>query len=430
MDTLTRKRDRWLAFLLCGYLAAPLYPIPFVGFSWSLLLLALLIMGAGRCSHDFRLRAPEPLALWLVWLCGSVALSFGWNYAMEPTFAEPGAAMKYLAQFVLYSFACVIGYSLFTSRTFARQSVAAFAVGIGIVSLFVLGEYLLFGGLRGDGWSHLTRMSQNSYGVQFSTFLPFVYGAIVGFRRKGFWTLVLICCISAVLVNNSRTAWITTALTASIFLLTFALVKRRVGLAVAVAFFGLVSVLAIWSAVPDSIAKNVTLEYETFNDLRRDKSWMIRQLQVQKAEELFEEHPILGVGPGQFRFQVVALDMPDVLASRSAFDFNDVSAHNSYIQFLAECGLLFTAPYIGLVLWLAVAGFRASTALLRRGEVWGLSLYSGLVGMSVHFWTISGLTTTGPWFIYGAAVALVARSRIQHEGLRMRRAGHSHVMPA
>jgi O-antigen ligase len=412
MDTDYSKVVRLTGILLCFYLAAPLYPIPIVDLSWSVLLLAILLIEAVRRTGGFSLRAPGSLVFLLLWFCVSLALSFGWNYSASTTVAAPDAAGKYIAQFVLFSVACVIGYSLFTSRTFARLSVRAFAAGIATVSVFVLGEHLVLGGLRGDGWSQLTRMSQNGYAVQYSTFLPFLFGALVTSRRRAWWIVAFVCSLAAVLINSSRTAWGTTLLTGFIFLITYAVIKRRAATALAVATLSLLSVVLIWSVVPAKIVESVTKDYETFDNLKGDKSWMIRQLQVQKAGFIFEDHPLLGVGPGQFRFQTVELGMPDVLASRSAFEFNDVSAHNSYIQFLAEGGLLFTVPYVVFLLWLAVAGFRASVSLLREGEIWGLCLYSSLIGMSVHFWTISGLTTTGPWFLYGAMTALIRQARL------------------
>jgi O-antigen ligase len=412
MDAKYSKGVSLTGLLLCFYLAAPLYPIPIVGLSWSLPLLGILLVEAVRRSGSFRLRVPGRLLSLLLWLCGSLAVSFGWNYAANTTVAAPDVALKYIAQFLLLSLACVIGYSLFASGTFARHSVRAFASGIAVVSLFVLGEHLVLGGLRGDGWSHLTRMSQNSYAVQYSTFLPFLFGALATSKKRIWWTVALVCCLAAVLVNSSRTAWGTTLLTALIFLVTYAVINHRAGFALTVAVLGVLSLVLIWSVIPARIVENVTRDYETFENLQGDKSWMIRRLQVQKAGDIFEDHPLLGVGPGQFRFQTVELGMPDVLASRSAFEFNDVSAHNSYIQFLAEGGLLFTVPYVAFLLWLALAGFRASVNLLRRGEIWGLCLYASLAGMSVHFWTIAGLTTTGPWFLYGATAALIYQGRL------------------
>jgi hypothetical protein len=31
--------------------------------------------------------------------------------------------------------------------------------------------------------------------------------------------------------------------------------------------------------------------------------------------------------------------------------------------------------------------------------------------MSLHLWTISGLTGTAPWFVYGLAAAVIERGR-------------------
>jgi O-antigen ligase len=136
-----------------------------------------------------------------------------------------------------------------------------------------------------------------------------------------------------------------------------------------------------------------------------DKSYMIRETMNQRSWKLFLQSPIWGIGPGRYRQVYVPLEMPQVMANRSDTDFVRKSAHNSYLSFLAEGGLLATLPLAALLCFLAIRGGWAAIVLARRGAHWALGVYASFIAMSVHLWSLSGLTGTHAWFIYGLLAA-------------------------
>jgi hypothetical protein len=78
---------------------------------------------------------------------------------------------------------------------------------------------------------------------------------------------------------------------------------------------------------------------------------------------------------------------------------------------LAETGLLGSIPFGLLLLTLTVRGYRACKNLARQGQAWVLGIYAGFVGMSVHLWSLSGLTGTAPWFVYGLLAAVIVMDK-------------------
>lgn len=70
-----------------------------------------------------------------------------------------------------------------------------------------------------------------------------------------------------------------------------------------------------------------------------------------------------------------------------------------------------SVPFALLLVWLVGAGGWTAVGMARQGEWWGPALVIGLVGMSVHFWTLSGLTGTAPWFVYGATAGMIYRAK-------------------
>ena len=94
------------------------------------------------------------------------------------------------------------------------------------------------------------------------------------------------------------------------------------------------------------------------------------------------------------------------------------SSHNSYVSFVAENGIVGAVPLAFLLLVLAVGGDGAAGRLARRGQVWALGVYAGFIGMSIHLWALSGLTSTATWFVYGLVAALIMLNRqatVDHE---------------
>jgi O-antigen ligase len=407
------RRTPALPLLLAFYLAAPLYPIPLINVSLSFPVIVILVLQIQRRTGQLPLPRHSRLTAFLVCLLVAMIISLVANVLSGDLVEGYADSLKAVAQFGFYIVCAGLGYRLFCQPSFPASAATAFAIGVAVMSLFVIVEQLLFGGYEW-GWSNLTRMSQNGYAVQYSAFLPFMYCALVASKRLGArlcWGLLVAFSLGAVLINSSRTAWGTTVLTLCVFIAIYAVVRRRYIAALIAALVIPVVLLGTWLVLPDRVRDSVEKDFDTFDNLQGDKSWMIRQLQIQKSMKIFAEKPLIGVGPAQFRNQLVALEMPDVLAGRNARQFSDVSAHNSYIQALSEGGLIFMTPFVAMLAWLLLAGARAAVVLCRRGEVWALGLFAGMIGLSVHFWTIAALMNTSTWFLYGGVAAMIFRAR-------------------
>ena len=134
---------------------------------------------------------------------------------------------------------------------------------------------------------------------------------------------------------------------------------------------------------------------------------MTRQVMNQKSTKLFENFPCFGVGPGRYQSVYVPLDLPPVLAHRTENDFMRKGSHNSYLSFLAEGGVVGTLPLAALIVVLAIRGASAAMSLNRKGEQWALGVYASFISMSVHLWSLAGLTGTHAWFVYGLLAAII-----------------------
>jgi len=145
----------------------------------------------------------------------------------------------------------------------------------------------------------------------------------------------------------------------------------------------------------------------TFQNLEEDKSYMIRQVMIQKGLRLFKESPLVGVGANRFTLTWADIDLPDILEYRGTGEFETKNAHNSYIQWLAEFGLIGTIPLVILLAVLTIRGFTTARKAILRRDLVPLAIYLSFLQMSMQMWVITALTGTVSWFIYGFLMAAI-----------------------
>lgn len=141
-------------------------------------------------------------------------------------------------------------------------------------------------------------------------------------------------------------------------------------------------------------------------DLSFDKSWLLRELMIEKAIGFATEWPVLGVGlhhfnDYDFEFGSRLNNDPQFkrLVYRSDDFYNTRSAHNSYFQLLAETGYLGVSVIL-LIIFIPVS--KLIIKLLTKPHA-SLALACGLLGISIHYYVISSITGAIGWFTLGLA---------------------------
>ncbi len=261
-------------------------------------------------------------------------------------------------------------------------------------------------------------LSQNTYGILFSTFTPFAFVLVFLLRSAPAkllaWAGVLLLLV-AIAINGSRSSWLASTLGLTVLTVLFLVTRPRKGLSLG--GFVAVALLAgslLVAVAPPAVIEPISARFATLDRVEEDKSYATRELMQQKALILFSENPFFGVGRGQFRQSEVQFDLTvavEAYGRNPSKDFNRVASHNSYAQWIAELGLAGTIPLAILLVLLAVQGLRASIALARSGEIWSLAIYAGFIAMSVHLWSIDNLQTTSTWFMYGLVAAMIEYQR-------------------
>jgi O-antigen ligase len=315
-------------------------------------------------------------------------------------------SLVYLVRYAYWFLVLVVTVYLISSQIkLAERLVRIIAIGIFALGVLRLGE-AIFGGAIG-AWTRLHFITQNGYGIQFSMFYPLLLSFVYWGPKRKLAMLALPLVLAAILLNGSRSNWIATLVGTVVFLWMHLRTQPRRARAVAILLL-LVSMIGLGALfAPQEVTSAFEARFSTLEKLEQDKTFVIRQLMTQKGLRLFQASPWTGVGVSRWRKESIPLEIPRVLSYAPQSHFDAKSSHNSYISFLAENGLVGTIPFGFLLLTLTIRGYSASRNLAMQGQVWVLGIYASFIGMSVHLWSLSGLTGTAPWFLYGLLAAVI-----------------------
>lgn len=144
-------------------------------------------------------------------------------------------------------------------------------------------------------------------------------------------------------------------------------------------------------------------------DLEFDKSWLTRQLMIEKSKEIIAHHPYFGIGVGNFvRYQAnidVIFDRKYSRLINGGLDrsyYNTRSSHNSYIHILSETGVLGFLVFIWILVPLLYKSFKS----LYMGSIDDKNtILISIIGICIHFVAITSITGALSWFIIGSAYA-------------------------
>jgi len=313
-----------------------------------------------------------------------------------------------LVQYAYWILVFVIMGYIFRSSKIRKTMSTIFAFAVVAVTALRWYEALFHG--RIGAWSGTTIMTQNTYGFQFSVFVPFLYIKIFDkeTKRRWFWILMTIAMIVAVGFNGSRGNWVAMALGAAVMGLVFLITQPKKVPAFILTILAILVVGFIVLNISSQISEAFTSRFETLFSLEEDKTYVVRQVLVQKGLKLFEESPIIGVGSARFTRERVSVEIPELLRySDTDFVLSTKQSHNSYIQFLAEFGLLGSIPLAMMIIYLAVRGLQMTYEEMKEGKFIDFAIFIAFIQMSVHMWVLSSFTGTLTWAIYGMLVGTI-----------------------
>ena len=369
--------------------------LPVVAVSLSAPLFAWIALEA--CATRTASLAPRwgvlAAAFWLS-LLGSLALNV--IYGDLGLLGERELALLLRFGFWLTVFlttAAITGRAEWTPRLCA--ALAATAVALGLLRL-------ADAAVVGEPW-----LDQNEYGLRFSAFLPFLLAACLS-RAGWMRALGLALSLAALAGNGSRSSWVAVGVAAAASLAFYTAAGRRGRGAIMTFAAAPVLLAAALLLAPQSFNRHARDRWESFSTLATDKPFQTRLALLEKGALLFEAQPVFGAGLGRFSLERVELASGDLPWTNNKV-FNSRSSHNAYLSLLAETGITGALCFAVLLGSLVIGGARAAYRMMRAGNEWALGVWASTLAVSIHLWTLAGLTGTLPWFIFGLMAGVIEK---------------------
>ncbi len=244
-----------------------------------------------------------------------------------------------------------------------------------------------------------TFVNHNHYAglLELTFFLSF--GRLLANRQEGlvvnFLQLALLWL--ALLLSLSRGAWVSVSITLLVasILLFGERTLRTLGLRIIGVL--LIGILLVGVYVISDLNPTVTARFSSFGTKQGQFEFIDFRMKLWKSTiDAIEDRPLLGHGPGSFEWAMRPY-------RRKGFEFAFDYAHNDWLQFAMECGLIFI--FIGLFYFVFFFGrmlrkLRSPKLSFFRFEEFGLGLgvlcllIHGLVDFNLHIFSNALLFVT------------------------------------
>lgn len=253
--------------------------------------------------------------------------------------------------------------------------------------------------------------SANSFAFQLIIYAPIASSYIHKKYNNYLYTFTFIGIISlAGVLSGSRSASILVLIGSSTSVLLGNLIQLTVML-----FLGTLASFVIPAFIESPQVKTTLHElnprtyellYETESTLQTDRSYLTRLAMIEKGLNIFEDHPISGIGIGNFMATEYTIDFKfegsEFIEYRED-ELMHTNSHNSYISFLSEGGILLLIPMLILIFTPTVFFITHYFSIPNEHK----GLFIGIVFMSIHSWFIAGMVNVMGWFLLGLANAYI-----------------------
>lgn len=261
-----------------------------------------------------------------------------------------------------------------------------------------------------------SKNSRNSFVFNLLCCIPIVFYYLNHKYSQTQIYLWLLFFIIAMLFTNGRSGAIIVMLESLLLLGVFNRFFRR--LSVLIFAIMLLPMVLTGSGDYDEIMEGSAVYFEDINprfakllkqegdgDLNMDKSWLVRQLMIDKGKEIYEKYPALGVGPNGFKYydsRFSTLSDYSRLGGHTEEYYNSRSSHNSYVQVLTDFGLLGMIAFL-LLLSIPIIYFLLDY-IKGKADITMVPII-GLLGSAFHYYAITAITGAISWFVLGLAWA-------------------------
>lgn len=256
-------------------------------------------------------------------------------------------------------------------------------------------------------------MAQNGYAFLLICFAPVMVHHVQ--VKKGNWTgfYTLLALIAAAFLSGSRAGAVLVMVGGSLAFIADRLNLRN-GLPTLLGGMMLALVLESSGVAPFFIQtlnpEAFDLIYNSDEVFKTDISYLTRVAMVEKGINIYKENPVHGIGLNLFKEYQGNIEGKTEWIQMFNFKALEtgISSHNSYINLLAEGGLVVFVPTVLILLYCVIAFLLNFNKMSNKGKVAAV----GLLAMCFHMYFVTAIVNVFAWFNIALAASLVIPPKI------------------
>lgn len=350
-----------------------------------MLFIAKCLLEGTYDTRIFRHPVSIVLLLSLVWMVYTSALS-----------EIPSVSFKFLASrlwFVTTFYFLAI--EIFRRKENIHRFLWAHALGLLVVIVYTTYSHWTWGFEKDPAHWVMTPFyhDHTAYGMILALSLPFITGYVFHNRFNLFMKILIamiwVAFIVALRLSNSRAAWVSVVACIGVYFLYYFRIRWYV--------FGLLSGIALLlflgvrEQVVQKLEKNrqdssedFTEHVQSISNISSDASNLERINRWECAISMWEERPVLGFGPGTYKFVYARFQKPENLTIISTNAGNRGTAHSEYLGPLSEQGLpglILVLAGIATLLWTGARVYYHADPVYSKTGMW---ILLGLITYWIH----------------------------------------------
>lgn len=330
-------------------------------------------------------------------LTWAILLQLGWMFFTSVVSSNPLVSLKFFISrlwFVLTFF--FLGIEIFKKKENITRFLWAHIFGLFCVVIYTTYVHWTWNFEKDPGHWVMDPFyhDHTAYGMILALFLPVIAG-FTFFNRLSLFTKILLFGMFVIFLigfrlSNSRAAWLSLILSMGVyFLYRFRIRWYLVVLAGLVSVSGFLLIqeqlFINLSRNKQDSSENLEEHLQSMSNIRTDASNLERINRWNSALRMFEERPLVGFGPGTYKFEYAGYQRAKDKTVITTNAGNRGTAHSEYLGPLSEQGFLgpvWVILIIGFTVWtLGKVYYGAADIRLCRIGLW---LGLGLVTYWIH----------------------------------------------
>lgn len=316
-----------------------------------------------------------------------------WTLIVSLNSSDVGVSIKRFVLKFAFIFVYYVLFALFFNNRKKQSNIyIVYALGLIYPIVYAMNVHAKTGFVQASSFSICQPYfaDHTIYGACIAFIIPFFIIMSRKDNRKGkyIYPILLVVLVSAEILSYSRASWISLIICLFFYLATKIKIKGWVmltGIGL-IAFVVTLNFQTIYGNLRETETKyddNIGAHLTSVTNLQNDASNLERVNRWVCAYRMFQEHPIMGFGPGTYQFEYDKFQTPEFMTRISTHHGNRGNAHSEYLTYLSEYGIIGFIVFLILVIYSVGLGLKLIYSSVNKKQK--ALIYGSVLGLITFY---------------------------------------------